>query len=118
MPRKHPVPEREREIGRRLLEARKKTGMSRVEFAKVLGIGESRLASYELGRVPLPYWAGAAFCRHAKVNQRRLATGQLPTQPTFIFPREVETGIERKDLFSEIYNTKLKARVEMGLQAW
>ena len=49
------LPEREKEIGRRLRAFRQGLGIFRTAFAVSVGIGSDRLASYEAGRVPLRY---------------------------------------------------------------
>jgi hypothetical protein len=75
MARTSPIPGREREIGRRLLQTRKDLLVSRSSFAIKLSIGAERLASYEFGRVPLPWSVGRDVCSIFGVSQIWLGTG-------------------------------------------
>jgi len=58
VPRKNPVTSDEVEVGKRLRTIRKELLISRTAFALKLEISPERLASYESGRVPLPYGIG------------------------------------------------------------
>ena len=55
MPRKNPMPEREREICARLRVFRESTKLTRATFAKEIGMDPIRYASYELGRAPVRF---------------------------------------------------------------
>lgn len=55
MPRKNPMPERERQICERLHRFRKSTQLTRAAFAREIGVEPLRLASYELARAPVRF---------------------------------------------------------------
>ena len=105
------MPEKEQAICTRLQKARESSRFSRVAFAGALGIPTLRLASYELGRVVLPYSVGVAACRQLNVNQRWLATGEIPMRPFFPVSRDIEAAIKGRDAFSDAYEFALKSPI-------
>ena len=107
MPRQNPIPEREVEICERLRQARLATNLSRVAFARQLGVDSSRLASYELGRVPIRMELALKAAAEAGVSLRWLAEGVEPRKLP-IFPDQKLIERARNGLFSEGYDTWLK----------
>jgi DNA-binding XRE family transcriptional regulator len=70
-----PASESEESIGVRLKEVREFLSYSQQEFAVLNGIKKARLASYESGRVPLPWEIALPICRRFFVSEHWLATG-------------------------------------------
>jgi transcriptional regulator with XRE-family HTH domain len=68
--------EREIQIGVRLREFREALQIPRTKFAVTIRFGGERIASYESGRVPLPYDVARAVMHHYQINPAWLATGQ------------------------------------------
>lgn len=78
MARKNPVTRTELEVGRRLRMIRERTHLAQTQFALILEIGRERLASYEAGRVPLPFRIGERVCEQWGVNPFWLSEGIKP----------------------------------------
>lgn len=78
MARKNPVAGAEVEVGRRLRLVRERSHLLQTQLALILGIGRERLASYEAGRVPLPFRIGERVCDLWGVNPFWLAEGTKP----------------------------------------
>ena len=72
---KKPGTIREKAIGLRLKEVREFLGYSLRQFAVLIGIKKERLASYESGRVPIPWEIALLICRQFFVSEHWLATG-------------------------------------------
>jgi transcriptional regulator with XRE-family HTH domain len=111
MARMNPLPDRERVICARLRSFRElHLGMSRVAVARRLGIDSSRLASYELGRVPLRFEVFLAVHRQYFLNPVWLATGE--EQQAFDAPIDwgiiASFAIPRRWLFTETYDRALE----------
>lgn len=103
MPRKNPVLEREKAIGRRLRELREKHLAKRTALALRLGISSDRLASYEFGRVPLPWGIGSRICELFNVSQAWLLTGEAPARSMYLQPpEELKASASSRSLFSEV----------------
>ncbi|HEX3719946.1 MAG TPA: helix-turn-helix transcriptional regulator [Verrucomicrobiae bacterium] len=68
-------PKRERDIARRLKEARTLLRFSQQEFAQGAGIGRERIASYEDARVPLRWEIALRLCRRFFISEFWLASG-------------------------------------------
>ncbi len=115
MARKNPVPESERAVCRRLREVRKAARLSRVAFAEFIGIPVLRLASYEYGRVPVPYAVARAVCQRFDVSQRWLATGKSPMPGYFAATAAFEAVIKGRMLFSIVYETRLRSEIEQRM---
>lgn len=113
MPRKNPVPETEKAICCRLLQARTASRLSRVAFAGLVEIPALRLASYELGRVIVPYSVANKAARQLNINQRWLATGELPMRPYFGIIHEVEAEISGRSPFSEVFKDVLEEPIRL-----
>jgi transcriptional regulator with XRE-family HTH domain len=107
VPRQNPIPEREVEICERLRQARLATHLSRVAFARQLGVDSSRLASYELGRVPIRMELALKAAAEAGVSLRWLAEGAEPRKLP-IFPDQKLIERAGNGLFSEAYDAFLK----------
>lgn len=79
-PKRRPPPERERQVCRRLREARERLRLSQAEFAEQVGINRPRLASYEEERAPLRFDLGLRICRQFILSEKWLATGKGDTR--------------------------------------
>jgi DNA-binding XRE family transcriptional regulator len=66
---------REKAIGLRLKEVREFLSYSLSQFAGLIGIKKERLASYESGRVPIPWEIALQICHQFFVSEHWLATG-------------------------------------------
>ncbi len=106
------VPQREKEIGKRLAFARELLEISQRSFAEYSGITKARLATYELGSYPLKCDVAFSICRKFNICESWLAEGNISGQ--FIHPclfRDLGGEIEHPRpgiLFSEYYDTVLK----------
>ncbi len=108
MPRKNPVPERERQVAKRLRQIRKETRLSMVAFADAIGVDTGRYSRYEYGYVPLPYTVGDKICAHFNVPQERLADGGKSV-PYYVKPHaELQNAISERATFLEAYQSHLK----------
>lgn len=103
VPRRNPVPEREKAIGRRLREARERHGLHRTALAVRLGIGTERLASYESGRAPVPWVVGERFCDALFVGQTWLVTGNGGWD--HYVPMRFDPPPNLRTLFSDFYDS-------------
>jgi transcriptional regulator with XRE-family HTH domain len=108
VPRKNPVPERERQICQRLRLVRKEKRLSQVAFADMLGIDSSLLASYEHARVPIRYEFADRLCCIFRVCQRWLAGGVEPRRVYVPIPEDVHQKLPARGLFSEVYDDFLE----------
>lgn len=75
------------DVGVRLSRARERLGLSQTDFAIKAGIGRERLASYESGRVTLPWGIGFKICEVHKINVGWLAEGLGPWKPFIDFSK-------------------------------
>ena len=117
MPRINPVPEREREIARRLRQFRREaTKLSQVAFAREVGIDSSRLASYEHGRVPLPYSVFLAVWRAFKINAHWLATNDRRIVRGDDIDESLFPTPDQAVLFSETWDAHLKAHFDQAAE--
>jgi transcriptional regulator with XRE-family HTH domain len=106
--RRASAPEREREIGQRVREARERVELSQPEFAGKIGIRRERLASYELGRVALRHDVALEICRIFNLNIHWLATGDGPFFPFGVVDLEPhQKEIRYKAPLSEAYDAVL-----------
>lgn len=118
MPRKNPMPQREREICARLRAFRELKKIPRSTFAKEIGLDQFRLASYELGRAPLRYGLAHLLCSKFNINQRWLATGE--GWHGNYYPIDHDPSRNKNGLFSEVYDAFLAARIkefDRGMEA-
>ncbi len=116
MPRTNPLPTREKEIGRRLRQARELQKLTRVAMAAKLGIDSSRLASYEFGRAPVPYRIGDQVAREARVCQRWLATGEMPMDGYLAIYEGVASALPSSLPFSFVYDNALNPLIGKTLE--
>jgi transcriptional regulator with XRE-family HTH domain len=108
MARKEAVPQRERGICFRLREFRLSTKIPRTTFALTVGISGERLASYELGRVPLRYGVFKAINRHFHIRLDWLMNNRgTLTSPTPLDDSQFASQINEKELLSVVYDTVL-----------
>jgi transcriptional regulator with XRE-family HTH domain len=94
---------------------RLETKLSQVAFAQALGIGSSRLASYEHGRVPIRYALAKRIGERFGVNLAWLADGVGPMTPYDPMHIDLECKIPPDCLLSEGYDKALKPLVERDL---
>ena len=99
------MPEREKAICQRAAEVRRDTHLSRVAFARRLGIDSTTFANYEYGRVPLPYRVAVQLCSEFLINPRWLADGIAPKRTYIKFG---EYSGPPRALFSKQYDKYLK----------
>jgi DNA-binding transcriptional regulator YiaG len=108
VPRKNPVPQREKEICQRLREIRLALKFSQVVFAEFLAINSPKLASYELGRVPIRFDVAITAAEIGKVSLWWLAEGIEPKFWPALLPPELIGQIQNNPVFSVCYDTILK----------
>lgn len=93
MPRKNPLSELDQGIARRLVELRKRTGLSRDQLAARLTWPPHFLARIELARMPLRYADGKTLLR-ALLLRRRIEPVLRPINPLWLVeslePKEVD----------------------------
>ncbi len=104
MPRKNPVPEREKEIGKRLRSFRHLNLIGRADLAGQLDIGEPRLASYETGNVPVPFHIAQKLDYQFCLNYEWLATGIGDPRECNVIGEETASRIPLKWPFSKVYD--------------
>ena len=104
MPRKQPLPKREREICRRLREFRKFTKLSQAVFARELGMEGSLLASYEHGRAPVRYNLFLSVAADFNLNPDWLASGDGPMVDYNASFRLGGSKHPDQELFSSVYD--------------
>jgi hypothetical protein len=100
---------RELEIGERLRTFRESKRIPRTSFALSIGIGGERMASYESGRVCLPFDVYQAINQKYFLNPIWLATGEGP--PSAVVPYDLGPGeaqVPARAQFSEAYDSYLK----------
>lgn len=103
MPRTLPLSERDREIGRRITQARKELMVPRTAMALKLGISTDRLVSYEFGRVKLPWGVGEMLCTIFGINPLWLGTGRGTTWGGIRYVDDRVIGaLGPKPLFSQV----------------
>lgn len=103
------LPAQEIEIGERLRGFREYLRISRTVFALEIGISSERLASYEAGRVRLPYETFAAIAERFSINPVWLAEGLDLPQASWAFDDSAyRTSIVPRSPFSFVFNEFLK----------
>ena len=107
--RKTPIPEIEKQICRRLLEFRRTTKLTRAALAGVLGLAPTRLANYELGRVPLPFSVAEKLNEKFQINYEWLAEGKGGMASLEAFHRAKGAHLSPIALFSRVYFDEIKA---------
>jgi hypothetical protein len=102
--------EREIQIGQRLRAFREMKRIPRTAFAVSIQIGSERLASYEVGRVPLRYGVFKAIVREYAIHPVWLASGD--GSPVLPEPadasRFIISDISDRLKFSYVYDQMLK----------
>lgn len=103
MPRVSPLPDRDREIGKRLASARKELLIPRTAMAVKVGISTDRLVSYEFGRVKLPWNVGHLLCFTFQINPVWLATGKGDRWDLdWDYDERLLTALGPRPVFSEV----------------
>lgn len=101
--------DRESGICERLRDLRLSERLKMDSVAAAVGMTKGQWVSYEYGRAPLKYELGRRVCVLFGASQRWLATGQLPKYGMLPLSNEAEAQIEDGILFSEAYDSYLKA---------
>jgi transcriptional regulator with XRE-family HTH domain len=109
------LPECEIEIGKRLRQFRDTLKIPRTVFALEIGISGERMASYEGGRVRVPYCVVKAIGERFGLNLRWLAEEKGRPADFIDLEPELKIMIPGRMPFSEAYPRFLKAELE-GLQ--
>jgi DNA-binding transcriptional regulator YiaG len=105
--------EREKLIGSRLRVFRETLQIPRTKFAVTIGFGGERIASYEAGRVPLPYDVARSVMKHYQISPLWLAKGE--GRPRFLNPFDdcaIVGLIKPRMLFSQVYDLHLASDIE------
>lgn len=119
VPRVNPVPEREKAIGARLREAREVAQLKRTTVALKAGISSDQLASYEFGRVVLPWGVGKKLCELLKINLHWLALGEGSILQGYVTPPEISASPRAP--FSEVHDRLVgteHSEIEAALQGF
>lgn len=109
MPRKRPLPERERGICRRLREFRERLQWTRPQFGSRAGIDEEMLARYERELVPVRYCDAWTINWSFGLNAEWLATGDGMMSSNARIPLAEALGIPEKAKFSDAWSSKLSS---------
>jgi transcriptional regulator with XRE-family HTH domain len=112
MPRRHPIPQREAEICRRVKEMRVGLKLTRAEFGTFLGLDSSVVANIEHERTPVRAGVGITLCGEFSINYRWLATGKKPRNWFVPVYQDVLNSVDSTGLYSVAYDTFLGAEVE------
>ena len=112
VPRKTPVPEIERAIGRRLRQFREEKLISQTAFAAKLQISRAQLINYEEGFAPMPWIVGLRLNRFFDLNPRWLATGKLHQSLKIKLAEVNPEHFSARAPFSKVYNLHWKESVE------
>jgi len=99
----------------RLRLARLQGGYKQRVFADRLGLSSERLKNIEIARTKLTYCVAARACELLDLNQRWLATGELPRRPFFRVANEMEILIPSQIPFSFVYDKLLH---ELVMEEW
>ena len=99
--------EREIEIGKRLRAFREGLKIPRTVFALSIGVGGERLASYEVGRVPLRYGVFEAIAKQYRLNPVWLGKGEGEPSLRIAFDFTGLVPIPAAAVFSQIYDEYL-----------
>jgi len=102
------LPDREKQICRRVRAARDIKKKTQQECAELTGIERSTLANYEAEITPLSYDQAKRICYRLNINQWWLATGESPFVPYFDISPNLEFSIKQNALFSEAFYNVLK----------
>ncbi|MEI9863029.1 MAG: hypothetical protein WDN00_00415 [Limisphaerales bacterium] len=104
--------DREKMIGSRLRAFREALQIPRTKFALTIGFGGERIASYETGRVPLPYEVARSVMKHYRINLLWLATNEGMPRLPITFENEKSELAKPRALFSEFFDTHLAADLQ------
>jgi hypothetical protein len=97
--------ERQGQIGARLRAFRESLLIPRARFAITVGYGGERIASYEAGRVALPYEVFRAINTHFFISPEWLAMGIGEQKMRFRFDDSaISEKIKKRAIFTEVYD--------------
>ena len=111
------LPDREQQICARFRKVRLDHRFKQEEFADILTISVFRLKSYEYARAPIKYSLAKWLCENMDVNQRWLATGELPATGAFEIPPSQAMFIPGRLNFSFVYDRVLRGLLDDELKA-
>jgi len=113
------ITDRERAICLRFREVRREQRWPQREFANSLGLTRNKVAAIEAECTPVQYWVGRQLCAQFNICQRWLADGDLPKAGCVSIAPEIEAEIMPRQLFSEAYDSRLRAQVIRAIKdAW
>jgi hypothetical protein len=125
MPRKHPLPQREGEICKRLRQFRLDTGYPRVAFARHAGIDSSALVRCEFERVAVTFGVFTAISKKYCLNPKWLAIGEgSPSLERSVDFASAFPSISPLARFSRVFDqnptsfTKLAGSEKRGDEGW
>jgi transcriptional regulator with XRE-family HTH domain len=102
-----------KEIGKRLRAFRESLSISRSAFAIALQIGTERLATYEAGRSPLPYFVFKRAAEKFNLNPFWLVSGDgISTLFAPYDDSEFIASLGDRETFLEVYQQQIKNRLE------
>jgi transcriptional regulator with XRE-family HTH domain len=111
------LPDREQQICARFRKVRQDHRFKQEEFADMLTISVARLKSYEYARAPIKYHLAKWICENMDVNQRWLATGELPATGAFEISPAFAMFIPDRLNFSFVYDRLLRGLLGEELKA-
>ncbi|HEX4122686.1 MAG TPA: helix-turn-helix transcriptional regulator [Verrucomicrobiae bacterium] len=91
-------------IGKRLREFRELLRIPRTSFAVEIGIGNERLATYEAGRVALPWGVFASITKRFNLNPVWLAIGEYSERLEEPFDDSIYENIDSRKRFAEVFD--------------
>jgi hypothetical protein len=86
--------------------------MKQATLARDIGIHPDRLAGYEHGRNPVPYWVADRISSATYVCQRWLYCGKLPMLPTIPVDKVVASIVPKSARFSAVYEALLSEEID------
>lgn len=97
-------------VGKRLRQFREYLKIPRTRFALAIGFSSESVASYESGRVPLPYAVYVKIVRFFPLDPVWLATGKGTSdwEITLEFPDAAKLGVRQTARFIDVFNNHLE----------
>ncbi len=107
---RRPLPQKEKDIGSRLLLWRKEMLLPRTRLARKIGIGNERFASYERGRAPLKFGVFLDLWKFFDLNPEWLALGKRPYSLRYagFAPLVGPARIDPNMRFSDAFETHIR----------
>ena len=98
--------------------ARETSQTRQADLARRIGIHPDRLAGYEHGKNPVPYWIGDQIARATGTNQRWLATGTLPVKTYINVSQSLREAVPKSASFLTVYSLFLAEHFEQIVEAY